>query len=86
LRVPSCPGSEAGRAYYTLPSTMERFTRSSNEESLPLYNLAVPGDRLAVPDELDVSKASSPGQLRTTSAQSRVRELPFMLLDAANAD
>lgn len=50
---------------------MERFTRGSNEEALPLYNIAVPGDRLAVPDELDVSKTSSPGEFRTTSAQSR---------------
>ncbi|KAH8905097.1 calcium-transporting P [Coniochaeta sp. PMI_546] len=50
---------------------MDRITRGSNEESLPLYNAASSAPQLAPPEEMDRSQSRSPGTMRTTSAQSR---------------
>ncbi|KAH8884427.1 calcium-transporting P-type ATPase [Thozetella sp. PMI_491] len=52
---------------------MDRFTRSSHEESLPLFNppSRASNGQLAFPGTPDRSRPNTPAHLRTTSAQSR---------------
>ncbi|KAB5551329.1 hypothetical protein GE09DRAFT_1125789 [Coniochaeta sp. 2T2.1] len=50
---------------------MDRFTRSSNEEALPLYNATSSTPQLAPPEEIERSQSQSRGHMRATSAQSR---------------
>jgi hypothetical protein len=52
---------------------MARFLPRANEETLPLFNLPN-GEEADVAGEIERSRSRSRGHIRTTSAQSRVRE------------